>query len=67
MTGLVELFHGSLGELVMFCQCGDQEREDWAGDQGGDQSPRYQESNTGQVRDLTLLLGQDLGYLELLS
>ena len=38
MTGLLELLHGSLGELVMFCQCEDQEREDRAGDQGGDQT-----------------------------
>ena len=64
MTGLLELLHGSLGELVMFCQCEDQEREDRAGDQGGDQAPGYQQSNTGRVRALTLLLGQHLAREE---
>ena len=60
MAGLLELFHGSLSELVMLGQRGDQEGEDRAGDQGGDQTPGHQQSNTGRVRALTLLLRQDL-------
>ena len=60
MAGLLKLFHGILGELIMFYQCEDQEGEDWAGHQGGDQTPGHQQSNTGRVRALTLLLRQDL-------
>ena len=61
MAGLLELFHGSLGQLVVFCQCEDQEGEDWAGHQGGDQAPGYQETNTARVWAHTAFLGQDLG------
>ena len=61
MAGLLKLFHGILGELIMFYQCEDQEGEDWAGHQGGDQTPGHQQTNTGQVWTLTLFLRQDLG------
>ena len=61
MAGLLELFHGSLGQLVMFCQCEDQEGEDWAGHQGGQQAPGYQQANTGRVWAITLFLRQELG------